>query len=128
MKTDPIIAVRNVPECAAWYQAVFNCHGRHGGDEFEILCDESGEVLLCLHKWGAHEHPTMRYPDPSPGNGMILYFRAANLDAIRQNLAKMNHPVEAEIAVNPNSGQREFSLRDPEGYFLMVSEYHEYGG
>ena len=127
-KIDPIIAVKDVNESSEWYQSVFGCKRTHGGDEFAVLEDENGEVLICLHKWGEHGHPTMINPKITPGNGLILYYKTGNLNIIRANIEKKNYPVEEEIHLNTNSGKKEFSLRDPDGYYLTITEYHKYEG
>ena len=127
MKLDPIIAVSDVPETSKWYQAVFDCCSIHGGDEFDVLVDSDNEILICLHKWEAHGHPTMQNKDLTPGNGLILYFRTEKMDHIRKNVRDLGYSVEKEIQMNPNSGQREFSVIDPNGYYLTISEYHSYG-
>jgi hypothetical protein len=31
-------------------------------DYFGQILDSDGTVLLCLHEWGAHEHPTLTSP------------------------------------------------------------------
>jgi hypothetical protein len=64
----------------------------------------------------------------TPGNGLILYFRTDNIDVIRKNAGKTGSLIEEEIHVNPNSTKKEFSLRDPDGYYLTITEYHEYEG
>ena len=127
-KIDPIIAVKDVTESSNWYESVFGCHRTHGGNEFAVLEDENNEVLICLHKWGEHAHPTMTTPTTTPGNGLILYYKTDNVDVIRANIQRMNYPVEEEIHVNPNSTKKEFSLRDPDGYYLTITEYHTYEG
>ena len=83
---------------------------------------------MCLHKWGAHEHPTMTNPSIKPGNGLILYYKTDNINAIRQNVEKLRHPVAENIHINPNSTKKEFSLRDPDGYYLTITEFHNYEG
>lgn len=120
-KIDPIIAVKNVEASAKWYQSIFGCRNAHGGEEFAVLKLENDEVLICLHKWGAHEHPSMVNPNIEPGNGLILYLKTKNMDRILQN-------VEEGIHLNPNSNKMEFSLRDPDGYFWTVTEFHNYEG
>lgn len=127
-KVDPIIAVKDVPASSAWYQSVFGCKSMHGGDEFDILVSENGEILICLHKWGAHEHNTMKDPTITPGNGLILYFRTENMKAIWQNVEKMGVLVEEDVQKNPNSTKMEFSIRDPDGYYLTITEFHKYQG
>ncbi len=99
----------------------------HGHDYFAVLVSEDDEIIMCLHKWGAHEHPTMMKPTPSPGNGLILYFRTENMNTIRQNIEAMGYPVEKDIHLNQNSKKKEFALRDADGYYLTITGYHEYG-
>lgn len=127
-KIDPIIAVNDVESSSKWYLQVFGFKRIHGGDDFAVLVSENDEILLCLHKWGEHEHPTMMNPGIAPDNGLILYFRTENLNAIRQNIRNAGGSVEKDIHLNPNSRKMEFSLRDPDGYYLTVSEFHKYEG
>jgi len=128
MKVDPIIAVKNVEESSKWYQSIFDCRSTHGGNEFDILVSKNNDVLLCLHKWGEHDHPTMKSADNGFGNGLILYFRTENMEQIRENLRKIDYAIEEEIQWSPNSRKKEFSLRDPDGYYITVAEFHKYEG
>lgn len=126
MKFDPIIAVQDVAASSRWYQSILGCKSKHGGDEFDVLVNEEGEVVLCLHKWGEHEHPSMLKPNLKSGNGLILYLRTTKLERIRQQLMSLDYPVEREIQLNPNSHQLEFSVIDPDGYYLTISEFHQF--
>lgn len=127
-KIDPIIAVKDVEASSKWYQTVFGCRRTHGGNEFAVLVSENNEVLICLHKWGEHEHPTMTNPNITPGNGLILYFRTENMNGTRKNVEKLGGPIDEEIHTNPNSTKKEFSIRDPDGYYLTITEFHRYEG
>lgn len=127
-KIDPIIAVKDVEASSKWYQQVFGFRRAHGGKEFAVLVSENDEILLCLHKWGEHEHPTMTNPNITSGNGLILYFRTENMNEIRQNIEKLGCSIEEDIHLNPNSTKKEFSLRDPDGYYLTITEFHKYKG
>lgn len=127
-KIDPIIAVRDVETSSKWYEQIFGCRRAHGGDEFAVLVSENEEVLICLHKWGEHEHPSMTNPNIAPGNGLILYFRTENMNVIHQNVEKLGCNIEEDIHINPNSTKKEFSLRDPDGYYLTITEFHKYEG
>ncbi len=127
-KLDPIIAVKDVEASSKWYQSVFNCRSMHGGKDFDILVSENDEILICLHKWGEHDHPTMADPNITPGNGLILYFRTENLEAIRKNVERIAAQIEEDVHLNPNSRKKEFSLRDPDGYYLTITEFHQYEG
>jgi len=128
MKVDPIIAVKDVETTSSWYQSIFGLRSKHGGNEFDILVDKNDEVMLCLHKWDSHEHPTMQSSDISTGNGLILYFRMENIEQIRENLRGIDYKVEDEIRLSPNSLRKEFSLIDPNGYYLTLAEFHKYEG
>jgi hypothetical protein len=127
-KLDPIIAVKNIDASSQWYQSVFGWKSLHGGGHFDTLIDQNREVVLCLHPWEQDEHPSMMNPDITPGNGLILYFRTENMKGIRQNVTNMGYPVEEDIHQNPNSSKMEFALRDLDGYYLIISDFHEYNG
>jgi hypothetical protein len=121
VKTEPIIAVNNVPESSRFYQQLLNCKSEHGGETFEILTS-ANNVILCLHKWGEHEHPTMLNANKENGNGLILFFRVENLNAIFANAKKLNATIEKEIHYNENSLKHQFTLRDLDNYYLIISE------
>ena len=125
MKLDPIIAVEDVEASSSWYQTVFGCQSRHGGKTFDVLVVQE-EVVICLHQWGAHEHPTMVNTSATPGNGLILYFRTDKMDQVLKNAEKIGASIESEVYINTNTRQREFALRDPDGYYIIVSEFHGY--
>jgi hypothetical protein len=127
-KIDPIIAVKDVEASSKWYQSVFDCRSMHGGKEFDILVSENDEILICLHQWGKDEHPTMTNPNIIPGNGLILYMRTENMNLIRQKAEKIGCSIEEDIHLNPNSRKKEFSIRDPDGYYLTITEFHRYEG
>ena len=127
-KIDPIIAVKDVEASSRWYQSKLKCQNMHSGKDFDILVSENDEILICLHKWGEHGHPTMANPGIAPGNGLILYFRSENMNEVRQNVSKMGATVEEEIHLNPNLTKMEFSFRDLDGYYLTVTEFHKYEG
>ena len=128
IKLDPIIAVKDVEVSSKWYLQVFGFRKSHGGNEFAVLVSKDDEILLCLHKWGEHHHPTMTDPMITPGNGLILYFRTEDLNSVRQNVDKIGATIEEYIHVNPNSLKKEFSIKDPDGYYLTITEFHKYEG
>lgn len=45
-----------------------------------VLEDENGEIFICPHKWGEHEHPTMVNLNIISENGLILYYKTDSLD------------------------------------------------
>ena len=91
-------------------------------DYFGQLLDADGSVLLCLHRWGDHEHPSLASPDRAPpGNGLLLFFRVDDFDPAVTRARALVVALAEEPDVNPNTGTREFALRDPDGYYVMVS-------
>ena len=76
-RTWTIIGVGDVPGSFKWYQALFGQPATlPAHDYFGQILDSDGTVLLCLHEWGAHEHPSLMSPDHgTPGNGLLLFFR-----------------------------------------------------
>ena len=84
--------------------------------------DSDGTVLLCVHEWGAHEHPSLMSPNhATPGNGLLLFFRVDDFGmALARARALVTRLIE-EPHVNPNTGTEEFSLRDPDGYYVTIS-------
>lgn len=127
-RLDPIIAVKDVEASAEWYGNIFGFNNAHGGDHFAVLTTKDNEIILCLHAWKMDNHPTMMNADITTGNGLLLYFRTADWREIKQNLEKTGWPLEEEIHQNTNSLKREFSFRDPDGYFITVTELHIYEG
>lgn len=93
-----------------------------------MLESEDDEIFLCIYKWGEHEDPTISEPSNMAGNGLILYFRTKNMNQFRQNVEKIGYAVEKDVRQNPNSRKLEFSLRDPDGYYLTISEFHKFEG
>lgn len=81
MKLDPIIAVKDVEASAKWYEQIFGFKNAHGGKDFAVLVSENDEIILCLHKWGEHQHPSLTDQNIIAGNGLLLYFRTDNLEA-----------------------------------------------
>ena len=127
-KLDPIIAVTDVDASAKWYEQIFNFkNSSPEGHGFAVLKSETSEIVLCLHQWEMDHHPTMTDQTITPGNGLMLYFRTNNMDIIYQKAVKAGCKIEEDMHLNPRPMKKEFSLRDPDGYFLTVSEFHEFG-
>jgi catechol 2,3-dioxygenase-like lactoylglutathione lyase family enzyme len=123
-RTWTIIGVRDVARSFTWYQALFGQpETTPAHDHFGMITDTDGTVLVCLHRWGAHEHPTLTSPDIAPpGNGLLLFFRVDDYELALDRARTLVHRFEEEPHVNANTQTREFSLRDPDGYYVSISE------
>ena len=122
-RTWTIIGVRNVRDSVKWYQSLLGLpETAPAHDYFGQILDTDGTVLLCIHEWGAHEHPTLTSPEHAqPGNGLILFFRVDDFDLALTKARALVAQFEEEPNVNPNTGTMEFALRDPDGYYVMIS-------
>jgi catechol 2,3-dioxygenase-like lactoylglutathione lyase family enzyme len=122
-RTWTIIGVADVPQSFKWYQSLLGLpEAAPAHDYFGQILDSDGTVLLCLHKWGAHEHPSLTSPSyAKPGNGLLLFFRVDNFDVALPRARTLVSRLEEEPHVNPNTGTAEFSLRDPDGYYVTIS-------
>jgi catechol 2,3-dioxygenase-like lactoylglutathione lyase family enzyme len=122
-RTWTIIGVRDVAGSFQWYQSLFGLPPASPAHPyFGQILDSDGTVLLCLHEWGAHEHPSLTSPDHAePGNGLLLFFRVDDFDKALQNARALLTRFEEEPHVNESTGTSEFSLRDPDGYYVTIS-------
>ena len=118
-----IIGVRDVPSSLKWYQSLFGQPEMPPDhDYFGQVLDTDGTVLLCLHQWGAHEHPSlMSSHEASRGNGLLLFFRVDDFDLALKRARALVARLEEEPNTNPATGTMEFALRDPDGYYVMIS-------
>jgi len=122
-RTWTIIGVADVARSFSWYQSLFGQPKTSPAHQhFGQIVDEDGTVLLCLHQWGSHDHPTLASPAQAhPGNGLLLFFRVDDFDASLARARGMVEKLEEEPSTNPNTKTLEFALRDPDGYYVMVS-------
>jgi catechol 2,3-dioxygenase-like lactoylglutathione lyase family enzyme len=122
-RTWTIIGVRDVPLSFKWYQSLFGqAEVAPAHDYWGQILDSDGTVLLCLHEWGAHDHPSLLSPDKGlAGNGLLLFFRVDDFDLALNRARTLVPRLNEEPHVNPATGTREFALCDPDGYYVMIS-------
>ena len=122
-RTWTIIGVDDVRGSFRWYLSLLGLPAAAPAhDYFGQIVDSDGTVLLCLHAWGAHEHPSLTSRDHAqPGNGLLLFFRVDDFDRALTRARALVSRLEEEPHRNPNTGTREFSLRDPDGYYVTIS-------
>ena len=126
-RTWTIIGVADVARSFRWYQSLFGQpETRPAHDYWGQILDTDGTVLLCLHEWGEHDHPSLTSADRAePGNGLLLFFRVDDFDEALPRARALVASLEEEPHVNPGTGTREFALRDPDGYCVMISALSE---
>jgi hypothetical protein len=60
-----------------------------------------------------------------PGNGLLLFFRVDDFNIALKRARALATRLEEEPHVNPSTGTLEFALRDPDGYYVMISALSE---
>lgn len=122
-RTWTIIGVADVARSFAWYQSLLGLPAATPGhDYFGQVIDTDGTVLLCLHRWGAHEHPSLMSPGhATPGNGLLLFFRVDDFEEALIRARALVAVLDEEPHINPSTGTMEFALRDPDGYYVTIS-------
>jgi catechol 2,3-dioxygenase-like lactoylglutathione lyase family enzyme len=118
-----VIGVADVARSVAWYQSLLGLpQTAPAHDYFGQILDTDGTVLLCLHAWGEHEHPSLTSPDRAPpGNGLLLFLRIDGFDEAVPRARALVGRFEEEPHLNPNTHTREFAVRDPDGYYVTIS-------
>ena len=122
MKCYPMLVVRDVPASSTWYQELLGATSGHGGDEFDMIMS-GHDLLLALHHSDHIEHPGLATPDDTPGSGVLLYFSVDDLDPVFERAQAMGAKLIDEPHMNEKASSVEFSLYDPDGYALTVSQW-----
>ena len=122
-RTWTVIGVKDVASSFEWYQSLFGLpETSPGHDHWGQIVDTDGTVLVCLHAWGAHDHPSLMSPAKAePGNGLLLFFRVDDFDAALSRARALVTRFEEEPNLNSSTETLEFSLRDPDGYYVTIS-------
>jgi hypothetical protein len=56
-----------------------------------------------------------------PGNGLLLFFRVDDFNQALPRARSLVDRLEEEPHLNPSTETLEFSLRDPDGYYVTIS-------
>jgi hypothetical protein len=86
VRSQPLIAVRDVKASSAWYQQLLAVQS-FGDPEHphRLLYDRlmSGDALILqLHSWDDEDHPNLTDREKAPvGHGVLLWFEVDDFDA-----------------------------------------------
>jgi catechol 2,3-dioxygenase-like lactoylglutathione lyase family enzyme len=118
-----IIGVDDVPASFKWYQSLLGLPATTPAhSDFGQILDADGTVLLSLHEWDVEEHPSLTRVDRArAGHGLLLFFRVDDFENALSRARALKSKLEEEPHMNPNTETMEFSLRDPDGYYVTIS-------
>ncbi len=122
VRPQPMIAVADVEDASRWYQEVLGALSGHGGGEYEQLLVD-GNLIMQLHGLEvSHHHAMIGDPRLPVGNGVALWFEAADFDATVDRIRALGARIVTDVHVNPNAGHREIWIRDLDGYLVVIAE------
>lgn len=122
VRPQPMIAVADVGDASRWYQEVLGASSGHGGGEYEQLLVD-GNLIMQLHGLEvSHHHAMIGDPGLPVGNGVALWFEAADFDAAVGRIRALGARIVTDVHVNPNAGHREIWIRDLDGYLVVIAE------
>ncbi|MGI9607119.1 MAG: VOC family protein [Acidimicrobiales bacterium] len=121
-----MLVVSDVERSSTFYCDVLGLESGHGGDEYEQLI-HNGEIVMQLHHDGPEDaHAALADPTVPKGNGLLVWFEVADFDGAVSRARTAGVAVERDVHTNPNAKQREFWLRDPDGYLVVLSGESSY--
>jgi hypothetical protein len=124
-RTWPIIGVEDVAASCRWYLSLLGQAQRPPAhDDFTLVEDDDGTVLLGLHGWGGHgEGPPLRSPcDGQPGNGALLFIRVDDFDESLASARGLVPRFETDLEFfESGPGTSAFTIRDPDGHYVTIN-------
>jgi catechol 2,3-dioxygenase-like lactoylglutathione lyase family enzyme len=126
VRPQPLIAVRDVPASSRFYAEILRAESAHGGESYDQLVS-NGELVLQLHHIDVEDHHgPLAAKDVALGNGTLLWFEVSDFDTAAERAKASGAVIERDVEVNPNAGQREIWLRDPDGYLVVLAGPSDY--
>jgi catechol 2,3-dioxygenase-like lactoylglutathione lyase family enzyme len=126
IRSQPLIAVRDVRASSAWYATLLDLErtsvtmkSDHAHLYDRLL--SRGALVLQLHAWDAEDHANLVGEHAAKhGHGVLLWYEVDDFDAAVQRA----HALGAEIVdgplVNSRPAHRELWLRDLDGYVVVI--------
>jgi hypothetical protein len=89
------------------------------------LCPAFNRPVLLPHRlFSSADVPSFAQDgNHTPGNGLLIFFRVDDFDKALTRARTLVTRLEEEPHMSPNTGTKEFALRDPDGYYVMVSAW-----
>ena len=126
MKAQPLIVSSVVAITAQWYCQLLNAHKGHGGDNYEQIL-WNNEMILQIHDEGPDDHhESLIDRSVLKGNGVILWFETDDFESLLERINFYAIKPDRGPVNNPDAGQMEVWLHDPNGYRVVVAGPSDY--
>ena len=122
------IAVEDVRASTGWYGRLLDCPSPLDPDHehralFDVLSDDAGGPVLFLTRWDHHPLAPLRdAASGRPGHGVVLFFEVDDVESSWARAVEL----DAEVVDEPHESRgfevTEFTVLDPDGYHVSVSE------
>lgn len=121
MYSVPMLFVHDVEATSRWYQSFLGAQSGHGGPEFEMLLAD-GRSLLQLHLIEEDHHDHNVELGAPLGHGVVIVIYVDNAAECFAKGEEIGVDVLSDLTFNKQANMHEFSVRDPNGYSLMICE------
>jgi catechol 2,3-dioxygenase-like lactoylglutathione lyase family enzyme len=126
VKSQPILAVRDVLASARWYAHILGSGEPTGSppsdhDHLYRRIYVGDALVLQLHAWDEEDHPNLIDRDRAPvGHGVLVWFEVEDYAASAARAQAIGAEV-IEEKFNPNARHHELWLRDADGYVVVLA-------
>jgi hypothetical protein len=121
-----LIVSRDVPASSRFYCGLLAAESGHGGGHYEQIFSDGGMVMQIHHIDVEDHHGPLASKEAPLGNGVLLWFEVVDFAAAVERAHNLGARIERDVHVNPNAGQQELWLRDPDCYLVVVAGPSEY--
>ncbi len=121
------LAVDDVRRSSAWYQRLLGCSSPMSPTSdhrelFDVLQDANADPVLILSRWDHNPLAPLRGKERGPaGHGVALLFRVRDFEESWKRAQQLDARVIAEPHPSRGFEVLEYTLVDPDGYFVTVS-------
>jgi catechol 2,3-dioxygenase-like lactoylglutathione lyase family enzyme len=126
VRSQPILAVRDVRASARWYAHILGSTDETGSppsehDHIYRRIYVGDQFVLQLHAWDEEDHPNLMDADRAPvGHGVLVWFEVDDYPAALTRARSLDaHVIEEKF--NPAPQHRECWLRDADGYVVVIA-------
>jgi len=125
VKSQPLIAVKDVLTSSKWYQKLLNAKNLGGGTDHDHIYDRilvEDHLVLQLHSWNDENHPNLVDPQKAPvGHGVLLWFEVDDFKETLERIAKLEAEVIEDTHFNPGPQLHEIWIRDLDDYVVVIA-------